>query len=135
MKIITIKSSATTALVTLALALVPASLQAREITVPSGSIHTIQQGVDAAAPGDTVLVRPGTYVINNNGGGWPAGVDIGPDKPGLTLKAGGPPGSVKIVGVGTISPGPLNWRGISVEADNALVEGFDISGLFQTGIT
>ncbi len=135
MKILTIKSFATAALATLALALVPASLHAREITVPSGSYLTIQDGVDAAAPGDTVIVLPGTYVINYaEGSSWPPGVYIGPHKPGLKLRAGGASGSVKIVGVGTIGTGYPILCGILVRADNALVEGFDISG-FPTGIS
>ncbi len=34
---------------------------AAEIIVPSDSITTIQQAVDAAAPGDTIRVLPGSY--------------------------------------------------------------------------
>lgn len=119
------KSSASAALATLALALVPASLQAREITVPSGSILTIQQGVDAAAPGDTVLVRPGTYT-EAVGQWWPPVVHIAADKPGLKLKAAGAPGTVRIVG-------PGQGRGILINAENVGIEGFDISG-FADGI-
>ncbi len=137
MKTTTIKSSATAVLSALAVALVAASLQAKEIKIPSGSIRTIQQGVDAAAPGDTVIVLPGTYVINfAEGSYWPPGVYIGPDKPGLKLKAGGAPGTVKIVGAGTIEIDSSYYpilSGIFVAADDALVEGFDISG-FPTGI-
>ena len=38
---------------------------ATSINVPAGQ-PTIQQGIDASLPGDTVLVQPGTYVENIN---------------------------------------------------------------------
>src|SRR5947208_6439005 len=39
----------------------PLGVQAKTIVVPSGSILTIQDGVAAADPGDTIEVLPGTY--------------------------------------------------------------------------
>jgi parallel beta-helix repeat protein len=125
----TMKSSATAALATLALALGPGSAQAAQITVPSKEYPTMQAGVAAAKPGDTVLVLPGTYTDSSGEGVF---VSIGPDKPGLQLKAAGPPGSVKIAGVVPMVSGQT-WVGLWIDADNALVEGFDISG-FQTAI-
>ena len=111
------------AMAALALALVPASLQAKVIKVTPGGILTIRQAVDAAAAGDTVLVLPGTYDCSDVGEWWPPAVGIGSDKLGLKLKAAGP---VKIVGPG--------WgTGIEILADNVLVEGFEISG-FSVGI-
>lgn len=125
----TLKSSATAALAALALALVPASLQAKVIKVPSGAIQTIQQGVDAAKSGDTVIVLPGTYDCSDVTGWWPPAVLIRSetyaDKSGLKLKAAGP---VKIVG-----PGWGTGAAIWIDADNVSVEGFDISG-FGRGI-
>src|ERR1051326_159125 len=50
--------------ITLAVALgasLPLGSRAAEILVPSDAIATIQQAVDAAAPGDTIKVLPGTY--------------------------------------------------------------------------
>jgi nitrous oxidase accessory protein len=110
----------------LALLLIATSLQAKVIRVPSGEILTLQQAVDAAAPGDTIIVRPGTYSNPDVGQYWPPIVYIGPDKSGLTLRASGPPGSVEVVGPGI-------GRGFLIAADNVLVTGFDISGL-DTGI-
>jgi len=124
------KSSATATLATLALALGPASLQAAQITVPT-DYPTIQDGVNAAGPGDTVLVLPGTYTISYaESPGWFGVAYI--DTPGLQLKAAGPPGSVKIVGVVTAED-PGSWPAIKIGADDVLVEGFDISG-FQEAI-
>lgn len=96
----------------------PLHLEANEITVPSGSILTIQQGVDAAAPGDMVIVLSGTYF---------GPVFIGQEKTGLKLKAAGTRGSVRVVG------GGVGGGGIAVRADYASVEGFDVSG-FSIGI-
>lgn len=118
------KSSVTAVLAALALAVVSASVQAKVIKVPSGAILTIQQGVDFAAPGDTVMVLPGTYVAEPYEG-------IVVNKPGLKLKASGPPGSVRIVKMNRPADDPA--KGIAIMADNVLVEGFDISG-FWSGV-
>jgi parallel beta-helix repeat protein len=107
------QSVGTSLLAALALAMGLTNLPAKEIKVPSGSILTIQQGVDAAAPGDKVTVLPGVYGI----------VTIGPNKPGLQLKTAGPPGSVQVVGLGG-----LVWNvGIDVQANDVSVQGFVIS--------
>src|SRR6266540_1175850 len=45
------------------LALVPLPAFAADLRVP-GTFPTIQAALDAAAPGDTVLVDPGTYTEN-----------------------------------------------------------------------
>jgi len=42
----------------------PFGTLAGTIIVPSGSIVTIQDGVDAASPGDTIQVLPGNYYEN-----------------------------------------------------------------------
>ena len=102
------------------------NLPGKEIIVPSGSIQTIQQGVDAAEPGDSVIVRPGIY-RDEDAIQWGCYVRIAPEKSGLKLRTMGPPGSVELIGPG--------WGiGIWVDANNAIVEGFKISG-FRDGIS
>ncbi len=93
------------------------ALQAKDIRVPSGFIATIQQGVDVAKPGDTVIVLPGTY----------SGVYVGPDKSGLKILAAGAPGAVRIVAGSATGF-------LILGADNVRIQGFDISGVTD-GIT
>lgn len=72
-----------------ALGVTPALLAQATLAVPS-AFPTIQAGLDAATPGDTVLVEPGTYVENLL---WPAvpGIRlIGRDGPAATEIRGGP---------------------------------------------
>ena len=73
---------------------------------------TIQGGIDRAAPGDTVTVCSGVY----SGG-------LLVNKSRLTLRAGGPKGTVKIAGHGS---GP--HFGITVVESNVTVDGFEITG-------
>jgi len=77
------------------------------ILVPSGSIVTIQDGVDAAAPGDTIKVLPGTYA---------SGVVVA--TPRLKLEAETETGPVIV--------GCCAATGFTILADQVEIEGFDI---------
>ncbi len=78
------------------------------INVP-GDQPTIQAGINAANPGDTVLVQPNTYME-----------EITIDK-SLTL--------VSSAGAATtiIYPGPLVYYMVSIEADDVILDGFTIT--------
>ncbi len=74
---------------------------------------TIQDGVNLAAPGDTVSVCPGTYA---------GGVIV--RTASVIIEASGAKGAVMVVGSG--ASGPL--FGFDIVADNVQILGFDISG-------
>src|SRR5262249_59847874 len=70
----------------------PASSQAATIRVPADAA-SIQQAIDAAAGGDTVLVSPGTYVENITFRGKLIMVES-EQRPAVTVIDGGAAGSV-----------------------------------------
>ncbi len=84
---------------------------AATIHVP-GDWPTIQQAIDAAAGGDTVLVAPGTYFENIDFSGKPIAV-IGEKGPTVTIIDGSRSGTVVVFQSG--------------EGSNSIVEGFCIT--------
>src|SRR5690606_22913991 len=78
------------------------SVQANTLYVGDGGYQTIQDAIDAAGPGDTVVVGPGTYLEN---------VTLWDSKEGIRLVAE-VPHEVELVG------------SLKVEADGASIDGF-----------
>jgi parallel beta-helix repeat protein len=73
---LSIRRAATLAALAAIAALPPAAAQAATIKVPAtGSTASIQAAVDAASPGDTIRVAPGTYT----------GPDVNVNKDGITI--------------------------------------------------
>ena len=94
------------AAISLALALaatLPFGAWASEIVVPSDSIVTIQDAVNAAAPGDTIKVLPGSYYE-----------DVFVGTRGLKLQA-------------ESEAGPVAVTGFLVLAEEVEIKGFDVS--------
>ena len=97
--------------ISLALALaatLPLGGWASEIVVPSGTIATVQDAVNAAAPGDTIKVLPGSYYE-----------DVFVGTRGLKLQA-------------ESEAGPVAVTGFLVLAEEVEIKGFDVS---SDGIT
>jgi parallel beta-helix repeat protein len=81
--------------------------------------QTIQRGVDAAEPGDTVLVRDGTYTVADPNSNIVTIDKSGNQSAWISVKAY--PGEKPLLK-------SANWQGISVQASYILVEGFKIVG-------
>ena len=82
-------------------------------------VQTIQRGVDKSMPGDTVLVRKGTYSVADSGNNIVTLMRSGTAAAWITLKAY--PGEKPLLQ-------SANWQAISVQASYILVEGFKIVG-------
>lgn len=91
-----------------------------DTTVPT-DFSTIQEAIDAAGPGETICVEPGTY---------DEALDIGIGKDGLTLV--GDPDDISTVVLDGTGLGTVN--GITVNADNITIRGFDIRNYGNQGI-
>jgi parallel beta-helix repeat protein len=83
------------------------------------AVQTIQRGVDQAMPGDTVLVRNGTYTVADPGNNIVTLNRSGTASAWISLKAY--PGEKPLLQ-------SANWQAISVQASYILVEGFKIVG-------
>lgn len=95
----------------------PRTLHVAAAAPPSGDgsaprpFGTVQQGVDAAAPGDTVVVGPGTYR-------------------GLvrSVRSGTPEEPITLRGDRAVLTGPRDARLVELTHDDLVVEGFEITG-------
>ncbi|NSW58342.1 MAG: hypothetical protein HPY44_20225 [Armatimonadetes bacterium] len=102
----------------LALGLVVSQAHAATIRVPSRSINTIQEGIDAASDGDRVLVATGTYNESINFKGKTITVQsTDPEDPEVVAKT-------VISGAGVTSVVTFN----GAEGSDAVLEGFTITG-------
>jgi hypothetical protein len=89
----------------------------RTLRVP-GEFGTVQAAVDAAGPGDVVLVAPGRY---------PGGVLVPEDRPGLTIR-GQDRNRVELAG------GDRDEVAVEVRADGVTLENFTVHGFVGDGI-
>jgi hypothetical protein len=106
-----------------------------------GQFGTIQAAVDAAEPGDWILVAPGDYKeLGNPGGEEPAGVLIttpnvhlrGMDRNAVVVD-GTRPGTPRCSS-SPLDQGPLNRNGIDVyEADNTWIENLTVCNYLNGG--
>ena len=116
----TLLSAMRTALVGSLALLATASLAQNTIHVGPNQIYaTIQSGIDAASPGDTVLVAPGTYgenidfkgkaiTVTSSGGASVTIIDGGSNGPAVTFKSGEPASAV-ISGFTIQHGGQFGW--------------------------
>jgi hypothetical protein len=109
----------------LAILCVPATADAAQTTLYPGD--SIQAAVDAAEPGDKILLMPGIYVETHGG---EDAVRI--KKDGIRL-IGKPDGDDKVI----LMPGPGNENGILVEPDNGApdIQGSRIQALTVQGFS
>jgi parallel beta-helix repeat protein len=86
--------------------------------------QSIQAAIDAAAPGTTILIDPGTYRQS-----------VTVAKPGITLAGKGGPGSVVLENPGGMLNGvTVNAGGDGFTLRNVTVDGFDANGVYLSGI-
>jgi plastocyanin len=103
-----------------------------KVTKPSGRVikvpaeqPTIQKAVDAAGPGDLILVSPGTYH---------EAVEVPSTKPGITIR-GLDRNKVILTGDFTKDNGVKVIKANDVTVENLTVEDYTKNGVFWTGVT